>query len=377
MIAMHFGGGNIGRGFIGQLLYNSGYEVCFVDINAEIVNEINKRKSYYVQLADDSKEKTQVKNISAINSLTNKEDVIEAITKADIVTTAIGVDILPKIANILAEGISKRLEINKKPLNIIACENMIEGSEYLKKEICKYINKESIEDIIGFPNSAVDRIVPAQSNEDKLLVVVEPFYEWVIDETNMVGDTLKICGATYVKNLKPFIERKLFTLNAGHAFVAYSGNYYNIKTINEAMLDKKIKSDLINLLNETGKLLIMKHGFDEEEHKSYIDKIIQRFENKYINDEVSRVARSPIRKISVGDRLIKPATELVSYGIMPKCIAKCVALAIYYKNELDLEAVELNLFLKENKLEDLLLKYCGIKQTDELCSLIKLEYLKL
>ena len=44
--AIHFGGGNIGRGFIGELLVRSGYEVTFVDVAESLVDEINKRRSY-------------------------------------------------------------------------------------------------------------------------------------------------------------------------------------------------------------------------------------------------------------------------------------------------------------------------------------------
>ena len=55
MKAVHFGAGNIGRGFIGNLLNESGYEVCFVDVNSDMINEINKDKSYLVQLLGDEK----------------------------------------------------------------------------------------------------------------------------------------------------------------------------------------------------------------------------------------------------------------------------------------------------------------------------------
>jgi mannitol-1-phosphate 5-dehydrogenase len=377
MLAVHFGAGNIGRGFIGQLLYNSGYDVCFIDVNAVIIDEINKRKSYHVELADDTKLKMEIKNVSAINSITNKQDVIDAISKADIVTTAVGPNVLTIISSLIADGIKKRLEINKKPLNIIACENMIGGSDYLKNEICNHIEVSKLDGIISFPNSAVDRIVPAQTNDDKLLVLVEPFYEWVIDETKIIGDMPKIIGATYVENLEPFIERKLFTLNTGHAFTAYLGQYYAFNTIDEAMCDERIKNDLLNVLNETGQLLIKKHGFDEVKHKQYIDKIIKRFENKHISDEVSRVGRSPIRKISPNDRLVKPATELISYGITPKYMAKAIALAIYYKNNDDSEAIELNEYLNKNSLQELLFKYCKLDNCLELVDLIKMEYQKL
>src|SRR6185437_12933580 len=97
MIAVHFGAGNIGRGFIGSLLYESGYETCFVDVNAELVNLLNEKQQYRVRLADASHEEQLVKNVRAINSATDADQVIEAIAGADIVTAAVGPAILPHI----------------------------------------------------------------------------------------------------------------------------------------------------------------------------------------------------------------------------------------------------------------------------------------
>lgn len=52
MIALHFGAGNIGRGFIGALLHHSGYDVVFADVNETMVSLLNEKKEYIVELAD-------------------------------------------------------------------------------------------------------------------------------------------------------------------------------------------------------------------------------------------------------------------------------------------------------------------------------------
>ena len=110
MQAVHFGAGNIGRGFIGSLLYQSGYETCFIDVNSEIVDLINEKQEYIVQLANVTQDESIVKNVRAINSAVDPKLVIEAIGKADLVTAAVGPNILPHIAGLLAKGLTATSE---------------------------------------------------------------------------------------------------------------------------------------------------------------------------------------------------------------------------------------------------------------------------
>ena len=142
MNAVHFGPGNIGRGFIGLLLHKSGYRTCFVDVNAEIVNLLNEKKQYTVKLAEASRKELLVENVHAINSLKNPELVIDEVANADIVTAAVGPNILPLIAGLIAKGLKKRLTQSKKALTIIACENMIGGSTFLKEKVYEELTND-------------------------------------------------------------------------------------------------------------------------------------------------------------------------------------------------------------------------------------------
>ena len=170
--AVHFGAGNIGRGFIGLLLSQAGYHLTFVDVAAPLVDDINTLGKYNVQIFGEA-EKTLVENVSAINSNENLDALLDAIVEADIVTTAIGPNILKFIAPNIAKGLTKRVAANKTPLNIIACENMVGGSTVLKNFVYENLAddvKPEVTKLIGFPDAAVDRIVPLQKNDEKLLV---------------------------------------------------------------------------------------------------------------------------------------------------------------------------------------------------------------
>ncbi|GAE26411.1 mannitol-1-phosphate 5-dehydrogenase [Halalkalibacter wakoensis JCM 9140] len=378
MKAVHFGAGNIGRGFIGSLLYDAGYETIFVDVNKEIVDLLNARKEYNVVLAAQSKETVTIKNVSAINSMEHPDHVLEAIAEADLITTAVGPTILPTIAKSIAQGLRLRVEVNKTPLNIIACENLIGGSTILKEHVFDQLSeaeKNTYNDYFAFPDAAVDRIVPNQVNEDKLQVMVEPYYEWVVERSKMIGVIPQIDGITYVDDLKPYIERKLFTVNTGHAVAAYLGYHANIQTIDQALDNKDIRNQLEQTLLETGTLLSKKHGFDLEEHKEYIEKIIKRFLNVNLADDVTRVGRGPLRKLGPNDRLVGPAKQFVEIvKEEPVYLAKAIAAAFHYDVESDDEAFQVQQLIEEKGIRAAVTEVTKLESSSHLFELIVEQY---
>ena len=375
--AVHFGAGNIGRGFIGLLLSKSSYHVTFIDIIDELVDDINAQKKYHVQFAG-KPEKILVENVSAIDSDRNDvavDAVVDAIVDADIITTAIGPNALKFIAENIAQGLKKRLEKNnKKPLNIIACENMFGSSTALKNFVYAKLSddvKSELEKFVGFPDAAVDRIVPNQIGGEKLLVTVEEFAEWDIDGAQVKGDLSDIQGLTVVENLNAYIDRKIFTINTGHAAIAYLAYLKGIKDISSAMKDAEILETARDVWAETSALLIDKYKFAPAAHRHYVQTTENRFANPYLSDEVSRVARSPKRKLSAADRIIFPASQLIERGILPVALAKVAAAAFKFDLAGDNEAAEIQNFIKENCIDAAISKYTGLSADSKLFAMIK------
>ncbi len=340
--AIQFGAGNIGRGFIGNILSQNGYEVCFADINKAVIDELNKKHEYIVEVVGEDCQEILIKNVYGVMS--NSSDIFEEIKKTNLITTAVGPVVLPIIAKTLAEGIKTRMEAGIKDyLNIIACENMIKGSSFLKEEVYKHIDdsvKEYIETYVGFPDSAVDRIVPPmEKGADILRVRVEEFNEWIVDKALFKGEIPNIEGMTLTDNLMAFIERKLFTLNTGHALTAYLGILEGHKTIRESINDEKIKDVVVHAMEESGEVLIKRYNFDRDAHEKYIKKIVSRFENPYLVDEVDRVGREPLRKLGYNDRLIKPLRGTLEYNTKNDNLIRGIAAAMAYRNENDPQAV--------------------------------------
>ncbi|MGP4078894.1 mannitol-1-phosphate 5-dehydrogenase [Pseudalkalibacillus sp. R45] len=375
MLAIHFGAGNIGRGFIGALLENSGFQTVFVDVNAELIDELNRRGSYTIELVG-SDENIEVHGLSGINSLKDPEAVIDAIAEADLMTTAVGPNILPIISELLAKGLQKRLaQGGGVPLNVIACENMIGGSTLLKDYVYKQIDPEmqdSLDEMIGFPDAAVDRIVPLQSNEDPLLVKVEPYYEWVVETKGIKGKKPDINGVTFVDDLTPYIERKLFTVNTGHAAAAYLGYQKGFHTIKEAMENNVIQNDVRSALQESGAVLVKKYPFSVEEHQAYIEKIIDRFLNPHISDEVTRVARAPKRKLGAKDRLVAPAVDYLDmFGKDPVSLGKVIAAALTYDHPDDEEAMDLQVSIQKHGFMEAFKNVAGLDENSRLLTIVR------
>lgn len=353
MKAIHFGAGNIGRGFIGHMLSASNYEVCFVARNSKQIAMLQKRKEYPITLADKQQNTTIVDNVTAIH-VGEQQLVAKEIASADLITTAVGVSALKDIAEPIARGIQLRMNKNNpSPLHIIACENAIRSSTTLKKRIYPFLNQETREkadQYISFPNSAVDRIVPIQQHDDPLHVTVEPFYEWIIHRPSLLDGFQKIDGVQYVDSLDPYIERKLFTVNTGHCSAAYLGYLEGCQTISQVMSQAHLREQVRQVMEETGEVLIRKHGFDRTKHMRYIHSILNRFSNPNLQDTVNRVGRSPLRKLSPNDRLVLPAMQASELGIEIPHLTSTIATALLFNNERDKEAVILQQRIREHGL---------------------------
>jgi mannitol-1-phosphate 5-dehydrogenase len=370
--ALHFGAGNIGRGFIGALLSDSGYHVVFADVVEKLINALNEYKSYDITILDVAPDEP-IKHISNVSGIfSNKpEQLNAAILDAEIITTAVGPNVLRIISRSLAAGISERKKQGKEYLNIIACENMTGASAHLRDEILKHLpeeDQEYMDTYVGFPNCAVDRIVPPFNpgpNGNVLSVGVEAFFEWIVEEPAFKGPRPEIKGMKLTDNLVAYVQRKLFTLNCGHATTAYLGYLKGYKTVDEALKDKSIESTVHATMKEAGAALCKKHGFDEEEHEKYIEKIMNRFRNPYIKDDVARVGREPLRKLGPADRLVGPAKMAAEFGLPKDNLLKAIAACLLYDNKDDPQSVTLKKDIESKGLEEVLEDVVGFKKGSE------------
>lgn len=346
--AVHFGAGNIGRGFVGVILNEAGYELVFSDVAAPLIDALNTEESYTVhEVGADPKDIT-ITNFRGINSAENPEALAEEIATADVVTTAVGPTVLKFVAVNIAQGLQKRAELGTPgKVAVMACENAINATDGLAEEVRKHYAAADEQAI--FANTAVDRIVPNQAPGQGLDVTVENYYEWAVETGPFGDDVPAINGATWVEDLAPYITRKLFTVNTGHATLAYFGAQAGISKISDALANDEIRAKVEATLAETKDLIVRKFGFEPEVQQAYIEKILTRFANKDLPDTTDRVGRSPLRKISRNERFIGPAADLAELGRPVDALLATVAALLEFDVAADPEAVSLQQTLAELK----------------------------
>lgn len=361
MTAVHFGAGNIGRGFIGLLLHQAGHDLVFIDVNAPLIAALNAADSYRVIEIGPGGGETTVTGFSAIDSAADRDAAVAAVATADIVTTAVGPTVLRFIAPLIADGLRARRA--DAPLVVMACENALQATDALRAEIDAALGDDQrVLSRATFANTAVDRIVPTADPADGLDVRVEPFCEWAIESAPFAGAAPSIPGAHFVDELAPYIERKLFTVNTGHASSAYLGRLAGAATIHEAIGMPAVRDAVDAALRETSALLVARHGFDPAVQDAYRETALGRFANDALADPVERVGRQPLRKLSRHERLIEPAADLAERGEHPTALVEVIGAALQFVDVADdPESVELGEKLASLTPDEFVVEVTGVE----------------
>ena len=372
-----YGAGNIGRGFIGQLFSGAGYSVGFVDINKEFIARLNQDKEYPVDVVSNSgTEEIIVKNAYGIDG-SDIELVSEEIASADIMATAIGVNVLKFIAKPIALGLKKRFERGAKPFNIIICENLIGADHFLKglvkEQIPEYADK--IDNEIGFVEASIGRMVPMLSEEKRkgnpLRVAVEPYNILPVDKAAFKGEIPNLEKLYPYEPFNLFIQRKLFMHNMSHATCAYLGFLRNYEYIYETVADFDIKYVAYRALVQSALAIAKENGVNIEELLPHAENLLYRFTNKALADTVSRVGKDTKRKLSSNDRLIGALSLAEKHGLPCEFLCIGIAAGMNFNPDGDDSSIELCSFAKENGAKETLKKYCDYdgKMTDLIVTL--------
>ncbi len=346
MKAVQFGAGKIGRGFLGQLLFESGYETTFVDVKPELAALLNRRREYPLRLV--SAEATRnlvIRRFRALDAQRQEEQVAQALAEADIAGTSVGVTNFPGVAESLAAGITARVA-GGRALDILLCENQWHAAPLLRGLIRPHLSPkvwDYFDAKIGLVETVIGRIVPVPPAgvEDPLLIVTEPYHELPVARAMLRGPVPPIAGLTAAEHFDAYEARKLYLSNAGHAALAYLGWRRGHQTLSQCAADREITDICAAALAESSQALSLEYGFAPDDLRAFCDDLLHRFANPALGDTVARVAADPLRKLRPTDRLVGAANLCVKHSVSPTALAEVIAAALAYDHPDDAGAQEL------------------------------------
>ena len=319
--AVIYGAGNIGRGFIGQLLYESDYHTVFIDVNSDTVCSLNERRAYPLRIlagnnhagmniTDIHITDMTIKNVSAVHGR-DTEQAAAAIAEAGLMATAVGAGVLPEIAPVIAAGLCQRYKRGGAPLDILVCENLKDCGNVLRGLICEHMPKELEKwymNYIGLVETSIGRMVPLQTPElldgDPLRVCVEAYSTLPVDRGAFRAGIPDLRGMLPCEPFSFYIERKLYIHNMGHALAAYCGDYLGFEYLWQPVEVPGVKALVRKAMLACAMALARKYGADKEELHAHVEDLLQRFANRQLGDTVYRVGRDLRRKLAAEDRMI-------------------------------------------------------------------------
>ena len=328
MKAVMYGGGNIGRGFIGATLSQSGYEVTFIDVAEPVVRALQEKHCYPVRyVSGEGYEDVRIENVTAVNG-NDTEAAAEAIAACDIMATAVGARILKFIVPNIVEGLRRRWSRTEAPLNIIICENLNDANKILEgmlKEQLSEEEKKLFDARVGLVEASIGRMVPVQTEEmkdgDPMRVCVERYGFLPVDKAAFKGAVPEIKNMVPFEPFDFFIKRKLFIHNMGHATCAYLGDLLGLTYIYEAIAVPEIRIIVQNAMLESALALSKRYGASLADLQLHITDLLGRFTNAALKDTCQRVGGDPARKLGPDDRLIGAAKLAMDQGVTPAYMA--------------------------------------------------------
>lgn len=253
------------------------------------------------------------------------------------------------VPGIIVAALRARRSAGAPPFTVLCCDNLPDNGSSTRGVVLRFAEMLSpelarfIADNVSFPNSMVDRIVPATTEDDKKRiaaaagmtdawpVVCEPFSQWVIEDRFPLGrPAWDSTGATLVNDVKPYEIMKLRLLNASHSAIAYLGQLAGLPTVAEAMREPALAQFVTNLMTEVAATLRMPAGHDLA---GYRTALIERFRNPALQHRTAQIAMDGSQKLPM--RIFAPALDLIATGQAAPCMAMVTAAWLRFLQQRD------------------------------------------
>lgn len=381
MNAVIFGGGKIARGFIAHLLSRSGFHITFVEVNEDLVKALNEEGRYYVNVMGNPQKSQWVTDFTCI-WLQDIAGIARVLEKADIAFTSVGGKNLNDLAGVIGKAYQfMDEEALQHEFTIVTCENWKEPGRQLKSSILKALEgsnrREAFEARIGISEAVIMRSGVEATKEVKQIdinaVSVTDFWELPIDKAGMKGRLLPFEGVIYKENFAGFLQQKLFTFNTTNATIAYLGCLRGMQLLSDAANDPEIAEIVHRVHEEINPAIAKEMGIPLAEQCAFAQKALKKYQDMSVTDFTERHGRDPIRKLGPSDRIVGTLRLVEKYGIPCDALAITLAAALHYPvvNREDPTALQLEKLRREQGIDAVLEKICGISPREPIAELVK------
>ena len=307
-----FGAGSIGRSFIAPVFMDGGYEAVFVDVAPAILEALEERGAYDVVYKDDSGERRR--RIAPVRGVDGRDAaaVRRELEGAGCCVTCVGAGVLEGVLKGIAAAVRER--DSDRPLDVILAENL-KGAGSLAREIFAEAGTGAR---VGIVETSIGKMVPIMPDDaaqgDPLLCWAEPFNTLIVDAEGFAGPIPRAPDLRAEAPIAPWVARKLYIHNFGHAAAAYLGRRAlpDARYVWEVMEDADVSAAAARAMRIAGAALCREFPdvFTPQAVDEHISDLIRRFANRALGDTLYRVGRDLRRKLHRSDRVVG-ALELV------------------------------------------------------------------
>lgn len=253
------------------------------------------------------------------------------------------------VPGIVVAALRARRAAGIPPITVLCCDNLPDNGASTRGIVLRFAEMLSadlarfIADNVAFPNSMVDRIVPATTDDDKQRiaaaagvtdaapVVCEPFSQWVIEDHFPLGrPAWERTGATLVADVKPYEIMKLRLLNGSHSAIAYLGQLAGLPTVADAIAKPELALFVSHLMTEAAATLRMPAGVDLAGYRAAL---IERFRNPALQHRTAQIAMDGSQKLPM--RIFAPALDLIGNDRPAPCMAMVTAAWLRFLQQRD------------------------------------------
>jgi len=318
--AVVVGAGATGRGHVGQLASESGYQLVFLDKDRALCDALRRSGYYDVHLVSPHAKTVRISGFRIFH-ISEPLEFYEAFRDAEVVFTAVCPGNIPEAAAFLRDHFARWLRETGSGefKNVLCCENMDHGSTTFGAILKEGFPRElapALEARVGFADTMVARVVARPT--DPLSLLGEDYSEWTADRTGLRGPVYpEVRTLHLVDDQAKYLRRKLYIHNAGHATFGYLGFLKGYRYIHEAGQDRGIVEVCRKAIEESGWAIEREYGFPAEVIFAYRSALTEKCASPELPDEILRVVREPARKLGKDERFFGPITLMLKHGRTP------------------------------------------------------------